>query len=153
MKQYTPNDNAKYTVQILFSFCYIFIIAIIRFVFFFLSEKALIIFSLILVIITFIFIKFYIPIWFKSLKYIVTDNCITINCGVFVYHEKTILIDSLQSSTLIQTPLSKYTCFHFLPLNAYGGRIIIAFLNRQDIAEICAYIFKNTCNPYSSKSP
>lgn len=74
--------------------------------------------------------------WFGSVSYIISDTHITKRCGIFFIQEQTMRLQALQYSTIIRTPVSEKTGMNFIPLHAYGGMILLAFLKPEDAQEI-----------------
>lgn len=77
-------------------------------------------------------ILIYLPVYFKNLCYIVSENKITKNSGFFFTKKQTITIDSIQYTTSITTWFSEKTGLNFFILYAYGGTMKIMFLNDDD---------------------
>ena len=49
-------------------------------------------------------------------------------------------MSAVQYTTAVCMPLSKYTSFNFLFINAYGGRLVCTFLSSSDMEEIAKKI-------------
>ena len=49
-------------------------------------------------------------------------------------------MSAVQYTTAVSMPLSKYTSFNFLFINAYGGRLVCTFLSSSDMEEIAKII-------------
>ncbi len=82
---------------------------------------------------------FYIPLCIRRIRITVTDTQITLDSGIFLIRSRSLLIRSLQLSSILQTPFSRYTGLNFIPLRSYGGSLILPFLNQKDAQELHAF--------------
>ena len=83
-----------------------------------------------------IFLLIILPLWYRSVSYTLSDDEITIRSGIFFKNITFIKMSSVQYTTAISMPFSKYTSFNFLLISAYGGRLVCFFLSSSDIEEI-----------------
>lgn len=83
-----------------------------------------------------IFLLIILPLWYKSVSYGVSSDEIIIRSGIFVKNTCYIKMSSVQYTTAVSMPFSKYTSFNFLIISAYGGRLVCSFLSLSDMAEI-----------------
>lgn len=74
----------------------------------------------------------YLPVYFKNLCYYVSDEKITKTSGFFFVKTQTIMLDSIQYTTSVTTMFSEKTGLNFFLLYAYGGIMIVTFLNDND---------------------
>lgn len=93
-------------------------------------------FALLLVIAYVVFLMIILPLWYRSVSYIVSSEEIIIRSGIFVRNTVCIKTSAVQYTTAVSLPLAKYTGFNFLFINAYGGRLLCYFLSSSDIEEI-----------------
>lgn len=83
-----------------------------------------------------VFLFIILPMWYRSVCYIVSADEIIIKSGVIFSSTTYVKISSVQYTTTVKCPLSKYTSFNFLLINAYGGRLIMMFLSSSDLEKI-----------------
>lgn len=94
------------------------------------------IFIALLVAVYVIFLLLILPLWYRSVYYIVSDDEIVIHSGIFFKNTIYVKIAAVQYVTELRMPFSKHTSFNFLLINAYGGRLIMMFLSLSDLEEI-----------------
>lgn len=82
------------------------------------------------------FLMIILPLWYRSVSYTVSSEEIVIRTGIFVKNTSCIKMSAVQYTTAVCMPLSKYTSFNFLFINAYGGRLVCPFLSAADMEEI-----------------
>ena len=78
----------------------------------------------------------YLPLYYSSIKYTVTDTEITCSSGVFLKYHQSIKIASVQYTAVASTPFSEYTGLNFIIFFVYGGRMKMFFLSKKDVVEI-----------------
>ena len=78
----------------------------------------------------------YLPLFFSTIVYTVSDTEITCSSGVFIKYHQSVKIRSVQYTTTISTPLSGITGLNFLIFFVYGGRMQLYFLSKRDLSEI-----------------
>lgn len=83
-----------------------------------------------------IFLMIILPLWYRSVSYTLSADEIVIRSGVFFSNTVCVKMSSIQYTTTVSMPLSKYTSFNFLMINAYGGRLVMMFLSHSDMEEI-----------------
>lgn len=83
-----------------------------------------------------IFLMIILPLWYRSVSYTLSADEIIIRSGVFFSNTVYVKMSSIQYTTTVSMPLSKYTSFNFLLINAYGGRLVMMFLSHSDMEEI-----------------
>ena len=87
---------------------------------------------LILLVISVIFMFFLIPIYFARSEYIISEDEIIKNT-VFIKHKHKVMPTSAVASvTVLITPLSRFTGFNMVIINALGARLFIPFISRYD---------------------
>lgn len=87
-----------------------------------------------------IFLMIILPLWYRSVSYTVSAEEIVIRSGIFIKNTSCIKMSAVQYTTSVCMPLSKYTSFNFLFINAYGGRLVCTFLSSSDMEEIAKKI-------------
>ncbi|MBQ9209372.1 MAG: PH domain-containing protein [Oscillospiraceae bacterium] len=83
-----------------------------------------------------VFIVVILPTWYRTFSYTLSEDRVTSLTGLFSRTQRIMRIDSIQHVTLIKLPLSKYTSFNFISLNAMGGNLMMNFLSCEDCDEI-----------------
>jgi len=86
----------------------------------------------------------YLPIYSSNLIYSADDKEIMKSSGVFFKTNQSIKYSSIQYSTSVSMPFSRFTGFNFIVFYVYGGKLILLFLSRSDAEEIlknsgCSY--------------
>lgn len=87
-----------------------------------------------------IFLMIILPLWYRSVSYTVSSEEIVICSGILTKNTSCIKMSAIQYTTSVSMPLSKYTSFNFLFINAYGGRLVCPFLSSLDMEEIAKKI-------------
>lgn len=101
-----------------------------------LPEKLIIALMIVFASVYIIFIVILLPMWYKTIKYTVTEHEIVASSGLFSRTKRIMKLSSVQNASRISFPRSDITCFNFISLNALGGRIVLMFLSDSDCAEI-----------------
>jgi len=83
-----------------------------------------------------VFLFIILPMWYRSVCYIVSADEIFIRSGVLFKNTTYVKISAVQYTATVKCPLSKYTSFNFLLINAYGGRLAMMFLSTSDLEKI-----------------
>ncbi|MGN0622247.1 MAG: hypothetical protein ACI4I9_10300 [Porcipelethomonas sp.] len=78
----------------------------------------------------------YLPVYFRKLCYTVSDGKIIKQSGFFFYKTQMMRIDTIQFSSSVFTPFSKFTGLNFIFLYAYGGMMTVMFLENDDFSEL-----------------
>ncbi len=78
----------------------------------------------------------YLPLYFSSVCYDMTEDMITRHGGAFVKSHKSVKISKIQYTTVVTTPFSQYTSLNFVILFVYGGQLRMLFLDLDDAMEI-----------------
>lgn len=78
----------------------------------------------------------YLPIYFKNMKYYVSNEKIIKISGFYFIKKQAIRIDKIQYITTISTPFSKRTGLNFIFLYVYGGMMPVMFISDHDFSEI-----------------
>lgn len=81
-------------------------------------------------------IFFYLPMYFSSLSYEMTDEKIIRHSGVFVKAHQSVKYSTVQYSTVVSTPFSDKTGMNFVILFVYGGSLRLLFLSKDDAMAI-----------------
>lgn len=138
MKEYYADFSAMKLLQIIiFLLTIIFILASI-FIFFKLKIIMWICIS-IFIIIAIIINYICLPLYFKTLKYTVTANQITLRQGIFFVHEQSIKLQSVQFVQFI-TGFHGMFGLNFIILYVYGGSMMIFFMKKQDRQELTEFL-------------
>ncbi len=83
-----------------------------------------------------VFLFIILPMWYRSVSYVITPDEIIISSGVIFRNTTYVKIASVQYTATVRCPLSNYTSFNFLLINAYGGRLVMMFLSSSDMEKI-----------------
>ncbi len=78
----------------------------------------------------------YLPIYFKNMKYYISDEKIVKVSGFYFIKTQTVKVKKVLYTTTISTPFSKITGLNFIMLHAYGGMLPIMFVSNRDFSEI-----------------
>ncbi|MBQ8434625.1 MAG: PH domain-containing protein [Oscillospiraceae bacterium] len=78
----------------------------------------------------------YLPIYFRNMKYYVSDEKIVKVSGFYFIKTQTVKVSRIQYTTTISTPFSKLTGLNCILLYAYGGMLPIIFVSNRDFSEI-----------------
>lgn len=89
-----------------------------------------------------LYILIFLPLWYNSVKYCVTDTDLIFVSGVFFKSTHYMKISAVQYATLISAPLAKHSGFNFIVFSAHGGRMTFIFLSQKDAEEIMASVKK-----------
>lgn len=83
-----------------------------------------------------VFLFIILPMWYRSVSYAIGPDEIIISSGVIFRNTTYVKIASVQYTATVKCPLSAYTSFNFLLINAYGGRLALMFLSLSSLEEI-----------------
>lgn len=83
-----------------------------------------------------VFLFIILPMWYRSVSYVITQDEIIISSGVIFRNKTYVKISSVQYTATVRCPLSNQTSFNFLLINAYGGRLVMMFLSSSDMEKI-----------------
>ena len=101
-----------------------------------LPEKVISALMIVLAAVYLVFIVIILPIWYKTFKYVINNGKITSYSGLFSRSYRIMRISSIQHASVLSMPMSKYTSFNFISLNALGGNMLMLFLSDKDCMEI-----------------
>ncbi len=142
MKQYTADRQAQRTLQIAVPLAAAIILFLIWYFLPFLPEWLLWCITFLLIAAAIFVAAIFLPLWFGTVIYTISDTHITKRCGIFFIQEQTMRTQALQYSTIVRAPFSEKNGLNFIPLHAYGGTIFLAFLRTQDALEIERFLQK-----------
>ncbi|MBQ5332070.1 MAG: PH domain-containing protein [Oscillospiraceae bacterium] len=91
-----------------------------------------------------VFIVILLPMWYKSLRYVINEREIISYSGIFSRTYRIMKLSSVQHAVRVSAPLSGYTGFNFIILKALGGNMPILFLSDKDCGEILE-LFRIRC--------
>ena len=83
---------------------------------------------------------FFLPIYFKNTVYNIYDSDIRKKTGMIFFSKQNMKIRSIQYISTIITPFSRLTGLNFIIVNAWGGRMILCFLTRDEAMELSSYL-------------
>ena len=142
MKQYTADKHAQYTLQIAAPVVSAVLIGLIWYFLAVLPHWMLWTLTVIVAAAAVLLSTLLLPMWFCTIVYSVSATHITRKCGIFFVQEQTMRTQALQFSSIFRAPFSEKNGMNFIPLHAYGGTVILAFLSRSDAEEIQAFLQK-----------
>lgn len=93
-----------------------------------------------------LYILIYLPLWYNSINYYVSDSELISVSGLFMKSRKYMRLSSVLYVTSLSAPLARYTSFNFLVMSAHGGRMMFMFLSQADIEEISRFILNDIKN-------
>lgn len=134
MKKFKPDKNALLTMRIIILTISLLLILVVR-IYIPITVIVLIIaaaFGTVDIFLIFV----YMPLYFSSVCYDLTDDMITRHGGAFVKSHKSVRISKIQYTTVVTTPFSQYTSLNFVILFVYGGQLRMLFLDLDDAMEI-----------------
>lgn len=134
MKKFRPDKNALLTMRIIISAITMALILVVRLYIPITVIVGIIAAALGTVCIFLIFV--YLPLYFSSVCYDLTDEMITRHGGAFMKSHKSVRLSKIQYTTVITTPFSRYTSMNFVILFVYGGQLRMLFLNLDEAMEI-----------------
>lgn len=91
-----------------------------------------------------LYILIFLPLWYNSAKYCITDTDLISVSGVFFKSTHYMKISAVQYATLISAPLAKHSGFNFIVFSAHGGRMTFIFISKKDAEEIMTSVRKHT---------
>ena len=160
MKQYYADRHAQHILQTAVPAAALLLILLLWYFLIFLPRWLLWLLTFLLAAVTVFLSAFWLPLWFESVTYTISTTHIAKRCGIFFQQEQIMRTQSLQYSTVIYAPISRKTGLNFIPLHAYGGSVLLAFLSRTDAEEIQAFLQRTVYHqaqydpvPPSSDSP
>lgn len=142
MKHYTADRHAQYTLQVVTPVVALILIGLIWYFLPFLPHWLLWTLTILLGAAAAVFSGILLPMWFCTIGYSVSATHITRHGGILFRQEQTMRTQALQFSSVFRMPFSWKTGMNFIPLHAYGGTVILAFLSTSDAEEIQAFLQK-----------
>ena len=76
------------------------------------------------------------PLYFRSLRCIVTPHQITCRSGILLHREKSVRMRTIQYVQIVTGPFDGALGLNFIVLHVYGGSMQLFFLRRRDRREI-----------------
>ena len=136
MRHYLPDKGALTTLRIVFLITAILLVTTVKLLIS--ADIAVFIVTGVIAFCALILSFVYLPLYFASIRYIVTGSEVIRKSGVFIKTHCSILHSSIQYTTVIDTPFSEHTGMNFIVFFVYGGRLRLSFLRRSDVQEILA---------------
>ncbi len=143
MKEYKADRHAQYTLQVLVPVAAAALICLMWYFLAILPEWLLWTLTIILAAASVLLSTLLLPVWFRTVSYVVSETHITKRCGIFFVQEQTMRTQAIQFSTILRIPAADKTGMNVIPLHAYGGTVYLAFLSRQDADEIQAFLHRS----------
>lgn len=78
----------------------------------------------------------YLPLFFFSIKYTVTESEITVSKGVFIRRRQAVKFSSVRYVTAVDFPLLRFVSFSTVIFFVYGGKLAVPFLSVSDMREL-----------------
>lgn len=134
MKNYLPDKNCLFTLRI--SIIVVSLVLITAVNYFFTARVLVILIDTIIGAGAFFIMFAYLPLFLKSIHYMITDTEIIRSSGVMIKLHQSVKYSSIQYVNVITTPFSQYTGLNFIMCFVYGGQLSLLFLNHNDAKEI-----------------
>ncbi len=134
MKNYLPDKNCLFTLRI--SIIVVSLVLITAVNYFFTARVLVILIDTIIGAGAFFIMFAYLPLFLKSIHYMITDTEIIRSSGVMIKLHQSVKYSSIQYVNVITTPFSQYTGLNFIICFVYGGKLSLLFLNHNDAKEI-----------------
>ena len=134
MNNFKPERNALTTLRIFILLISVVLVGVVRI--YIPIDIIVIMFAVFVILIDIFMILVYLPIYFSSLSYEMTDEKIIRHSGVFMKVHQSVRYSTVQYSTVVSTPFSDKTGMNFVILFVYGGSLRLLFLNKDDAMEI-----------------
>lgn len=147
MKQYTADKHAQYTLQIAAPVVSAVLIGLIWYFLAVLPHWMLWTLTVIVAAAAVLLSTLLLPMWSAPSSTAFRRRISPGKCGIFFVQEQTMRTQALQFSSIFRAPFSEKTGMNFIPLHAYGGTVILAFLSRSDAEEIQEFLQKTGVQP------
>lgn len=134
MKNYLPDKNCLFTLRI--SIIVVSLVLITAVNYFFTARVLVILIDTIIGAGAFFIMFAYLPLFLKSIHYMITDTEIIRSSGVMIKLHQSVKYSSIQYVNVITAPFSQYTGLNFIICFVYGGKLSLLFLNHNDAKEI-----------------
>ena len=134
MKNYLPDKNCLFTLRI--SIIVVSLVLITAVNYFFTARVLVILIDTIIGAGAFFIMFAYLPLFLKSIHYMITDTEIIRSSGVMIKLHQSVKYSSIQYVNVITMPFSQYTGLNFIMCFVYGGKLSLLFLNHNDAKEI-----------------
>ena len=76
------------------------------------------------------------PLYFRNTAYFLSGTTVRKQSGIFILRRQTMQLSAVQYTTAVNGPFSGAAGLNFLVLNAFGGRMLLLFLSREDLDAI-----------------
>ncbi len=134
MNNFKPERNALTTLRVLILVVSAVLVGVVRI--YVPVDIVVMIFAIAVILIDIFMIFIYLPMYFSSLSYEMTDEKIIRHSGVFMKAHQSVRYSTVQYSTVVNTPFSDKTGLNFVILFVYGGSLRLLFLNKEDAMKI-----------------
>ena len=89
-----------------------------------------------------LFLMIILPLWFSTVSYVISGDELVAKYGLFSRTRQYMKLSAIQYTTRLSFPLSEYTGFNFIIVNALGGKLVLMFLSNVDASDITLRIDK-----------
>lgn len=139
MKKYVPVRKALQSLRFIMI---VLAIAITSISYIFLNNYSILMWIIIVVCwgLVILYGVFFLPIYFRNTAYNISDSDLRKKTGMVFFSKQFMKMRSIQYISTIITPFSKYTGLNFIIVNAWGGRMVFCFLNRDEALEIASHL-------------
>lgn len=139
MKKYVPVRKALQSLRFIMI---VLAIAITAISYIFLNNYSILMWIIIFVCwgLVILYGVFFLPIYFRNTAYNISDSDLRKKTGMVFFSKQFMKMRSIQYISTIITPFSKYTGLNFIIVNAWGGRMVFCFLNRDEALEIASHL-------------
>ncbi|MBR4628116.1 MAG: PH domain-containing protein [Ruminococcus sp.] len=136
MRHYRPDRHGLTTLRVLLLVLSAVLILTVNY--FVPSRTVSLVIDIFIASVSLIAVLIYLPLYFSSLRYTVTDTEIISDSGVILRFHQAVKITSVQYTAVISSPFSRLTGLNFVLLFVYGGQMNLMFLKYDDMLEISA---------------
>lgn len=139
MKRYVPAKKALHSLRFIMTALAIAITAI---SYIFLNSHNIIMWIIISVCwgMVILYGIFFLPIYFRNTAYNISDSDLRKKTGMVFFSKQFMKMRSIQYISTIITPFSRFTGLNFIIVNAWGGKMVFCFLNRDEALDISSYL-------------
>lgn len=136
---YSADPDCLKPIWVIIAVAYIVIIALSAA---FLSSIKIIMIPLIIIctLLGLFFTFIYLPRYIRNLKYCITDGKIIKESGFYFHKKQIIRLDKVQFTSSVYSPWKILRSLNLIILYAYGGFMVIIFLNNDKFAELKTFL-------------
>lgn len=134
MNTFKPEKNALTALRVIILALSVLLVGVVRI--YVPVDIIVIVFAVAVLLIDIFLIFVYLPVYFATLSYEMTDEKIIRHSGVFMKSHQSVRYSTVQYSTVVNTPFSDKTGLNFVILFVYGGSLRLLFLSSENAMKI-----------------